>query len=129
MIRRPVHVPGAPAPLGPYSPAIVAGSFVFTAGQIGIDPATGRLVPGGAVAQLERAITNLEAVLAAAGSGLDAVVKTTLYLTDLSVGAAVNAAYAARLPAPAPARSTVGVAALPAGALVEIDAIALLRGG
>lgn len=127
MRREAIHAPGAPAPLGPYSQAIVAGDLVFAAGQIGVEPASGCLVAGGVVAELEQALANLEAVLAAAGSGLDRIVKTTLYLTDLSAGPAVNAAYAARLPAPLPARSTVGVAALPAGALVEIEAIAVCR--
>jgi 2-iminobutanoate/2-iminopropanoate deaminase len=128
MTRQPIRAAGAPAPLGPYSQAIVAGDFVFCAGQIGVDPASGRLVTGGVVAELEQALANLEAVLAAAGSGLDAVVKTTVFLTDLGAGPSVNALWAARLPEPLPARSTVGVTALPAGALVEIEAIAVRRG-
>jgi 2-iminobutanoate/2-iminopropanoate deaminase len=128
MTRRVISSPVAPRPLGPYSQAVVSGDLVFTAGQIGVDPASGTLVPGGVVAQLEQALTNLEAVLVAAGSGLDAIVKTTLFLTDLGAGPGVNAAYAARLPEPRPARSTVGVASLPAGALVEIEAIAVRAG-
>jgi 2-iminobutanoate/2-iminopropanoate deaminase len=127
--RAAIETGDAPAPLGPYSQAIVAGELVFCAGQIGVDPATGQLVTGGVVAEFEQALTNLTAVLAAADSGLDGLVKTTIFLVDLGAGPAVNAAYAARLPAPLPARSTVGVAALPAGAAVEIEAIAVRRGG
>jgi len=129
MSRDAVSTAGAPAPLGPYSQAIVTGGLVFSAGQIGIDPASGRLVPGGAVAELGQAIANLEAVLIAAGSGLDLVVKTTLYAVDLAEGAALNARYAATFPIPHPARSTVGVAALPGGAQVEIEAVAVRREG
>lgn len=120
---------GVPAPLGPYSPAVVAGDLVFTAGQIGVDPATGALVAGGVLAELEQALSNLEATLRAAGCELRDVVKTTLFLTDLSAGPRVNAAYAARMTSPPPARSTVGVAALPAGAMVEIEAVAVRPGG
>lgn len=128
MTRRPVTTAAAPAALGPYSQAILAGDLIWCAGQIGIDPATGRLASGGVVAELEQALANLEAVLSAAGSGLDAVVKTTVFLTDLRAAPAVNVAYAARLPPPYPARSTVGVAALPGGAAVEIEAVAVRRG-
>jgi 2-iminobutanoate/2-iminopropanoate deaminase len=124
---RAILTPNAPAPLGPYSQAIVVGDLVFTAGQIGVSPASGQLVGGGAVAELEQALANLEAVLVAAGSGLDAIVKTTVFLTDLGAGPAINAAYAKRLPEPRPARSTVGVATLPGGALVEVEAIAVRR--
>lgn len=128
MTRRAIRAAGAPVPLGPYSQAIAVGDLVFTAGQIGVDPATGRLVEGGVAAELEQALSNLEAVLVAAGSGLDAIVKTTLFLTDLGAGPALNAIWAARLPEPLPARSTIGAAALPAGALVEVEAIAVRRG-
>jgi 2-iminobutanoate/2-iminopropanoate deaminase len=129
-VRRPIPSgPGVPAPLGPYSPAVVVDDLVFTAGQIGIDPATGTLVAGGVLAEVDQALANLEATLRAAGCSLADVVKTTIFLTDLTVGPQVNAAYAARLCAPFPARSTVGVAALPAGATVEIEAIAVRRGG
>jgi 2-iminobutanoate/2-iminopropanoate deaminase len=124
-MRRPILSPDAPAPLGPYSQAVVLGDLVFTAGQIGVSPTTGRLVGGGVVAELEQALANLAAVLSAAGSSMEAIVKTTLFLTDLGAGPAVNAVYARWLPEPRPARSTVGVAALPAGALVEIEAIAV----
>jgi len=129
MTRRVIVSPGTPRPLGPYSQAIIAGDLVFTSGQIGVSPASGALVPGGVLAELEQAFANLEAVLVAAGSGLDAVVKTTIFLTDLGTGPAVNAAYAARFPEPRPARSTVGVLALPAGASVEIEAVAVRGGG
>jgi 2-iminobutanoate/2-iminopropanoate deaminase len=100
------------------------GDLVFCAGQVGLDPATGRLVPGGTIPELRQALANLHAVLAAAGLGLDAVVKTTLFLVDLADGPAVNALYGATFTAPYPARSTVQVAALPAGARVELEAIA-----
>ena len=126
-MRRAVETEAAPKPIGPYSQAIDTGGLVFCAGQIGLDPATGKLVEGGAGAEATRAIANLEAVLAAVGLGLAAVVKTTLFLTDLSDGAAVGAIYARHFPTPHPARSTVQVAALPAGAKVEIEAIALRR--
>jgi 2-iminobutanoate/2-iminopropanoate deaminase len=116
--------PGAPRPLGPYSQAVEAGDLVFCAGQIGVDPGPGTLVAGGPLAELDQALDNLAAVLAGAGLGLPDVVKVTLFLADLGVGAAVNARWAERFPEPRPARSTVQVAALPAGAQVEIDAIA-----
>lgn len=124
MSRRPIDIPGAPRPVGPYSQAVEAGDLVFCAGQVGLDPSTGRLVPGGTVAELRQALANLEAVLAGAGLGLDAVVKTTLFLVDLADGPAVNALYGETFTAPYPARSTVQVAALPAGARVELEAIA-----
>jgi 2-iminobutanoate/2-iminopropanoate deaminase len=126
-VRRSVETASAPTPVGPYSQAIDTGGLVFCAGQIGLDPATGRLVDGGAVAEATRAIANLDAVLAAVGLGLGAVVKTTLFLVDLADGPAVGAVYAERFPAPHPARSTVQVAALPLGARVEIEAIAARR--
>lgn len=127
-MKQPVATAAAPRPIGPYSQAIDTGALVFCAGQIGLDPATDALVPGGSAAELERAIANVEAVLAAAGLALDDVVKTTLFLVDLADGPAVGAVYARRFPAPHPARSTVQVSALPAGARVEIEAIAARRG-
>jgi 2-iminobutanoate/2-iminopropanoate deaminase len=126
-VRRAVDTGDAPKPIGPYSQAIDTGALVFCAGQIGLDPATGALVEGGAAAEAARAIANLEAVLGAVGLGLGAVVKTTLFLVDLADGPAVGAIYAQRFPAPHPARSTVQVAALPAGARVELEAIAARR--
>lgn len=128
MSRRIVRTDAAPAPVGPYSQGVVAGDLVFCAGQIGLDPATGRLVEGGFAAQLGRVIANLAAVLAAEGLGLGDVVKTTVFVTDLRDGPVLNALYAEAFPAPHPARSTVQVAALPGGAVVEIEAIARRAG-
>jgi 2-iminobutanoate/2-iminopropanoate deaminase len=119
-----VTAAGAPRALGPYAQAVVAGDLVFCSGQVGLDPATGRLVAGGVVAEATRAIENLSAVLGAAGLTLAAVVKTTVYLVDLGEFAAMNEVYGRYFPAPHPARATVQVAALPAGARVEIEAIA-----
>ncbi len=122
--NRAIHTDGAPAAIGPYSQAVVAGDFVFTAGQIGLDPATGAMVEGGVEAQAHRALTNLGAVLEAAGSGFDRVVKTTVFVADMADYKAVNAVYAQYFRAPFPGRSAVAAAALPAGALVEIEAVA-----
>jgi len=120
-----VATAGAPAAIGPYAQAVLAGGFVFVSGQIPLDPATGAMVGGGVAAQAERALQSLQAVLEAAGSGLGRVVKTTVYLTDLGSFAEFNAVYARYFPARPPARATVQVAALPRGAAVEIDAQAL----
>jgi len=117
----------APRAIGPYAQAVAAGDLVFCSGQVGLDPASGRLVPGGVAAEAARALENLAAVLSAAGLGLGDVVKTTVYLVDLADFAAVNEVYARHFPAPYPARATVGVAALPAGARVEIEAVATRR--
>lgn len=122
-----VETDAAPAPVGPYSQAVVQGDLVFASGQIPIDPGTGRLVEGAIEEQTERVIRNLAAVLEAAGSGLGRVLKTTVYVTDLSLFARVNEVYARHFHhVPAPARATVQVAALPLGAAVEMDAIATL---
>jgi 2-iminobutanoate/2-iminopropanoate deaminase len=115
----------APRALGPYAQAVVAGDLVFCAGQVGLDPASGKLVPGGIAAETARACENLAAVLAAAGLALADVVKTTVYVVDLGEFATLNEVYARYFPAPHPARATVQVAALPAGARVEIEAIAV----
>lgn len=125
MQRDIIHTPSAPAAVGPYSQAVRAGNFIFTAGQIGLDPATGLIVEGGVEAQAQQVMANLAAVLAAAGSSLDQAVKTTIFLTDMAHFAAVNAVYGAAFSASPPARSTVAVLALPKGALVEIEVIAL----
>ena len=122
--RERVHTDGAPAAIGPYSQAIVSGGFVFTAGQIGLDPASGEFVEGGVAEQAERALRNLSAVLEAAGSTMKDVVKTTLYLADMGDFVTVNEIYAGYFYEPFPARSAVQAAKLPKGALVEIDAIA-----
>lgn len=114
----------APAAIGPYSQGIVAGGFLFTAGQIALDPGTGQVVPGDVVAQTERVMVNLEAVLREAGCGWEHVVKTTVYLHDMADFPRVNEVYARTLGDARPARSTVQVSALPRGVLVEIDAMA-----
>lgn len=126
MSRQIIHTDQAPAAIGPYSQAVRAGQFVFTAGQIGLDPTTGQLVADDVAAQTRQVMANLAAVLAAAGSNLGQVVKTTIFLTDMADFAAVNAVYGEFFPAEPPARSTVAVAALPRGARVEIEAIALI---
>jgi 2-iminobutanoate/2-iminopropanoate deaminase len=127
--RNVVSTGGAPAAIGPYSQAVVAGGLVFVSGQIPLDPATGALVAGGAGAQTERVLRSLQAVLEAAGSDLHRVLKTTIFLTDLADFAEVNAVYARFFPAEPPARATVQVAALPRGAVIEIEAVALAGAG
>ena len=124
---RAVHTDRAPAAIGPYSQAIAANGFLFTAGQIPLDPSTGQVVTGDVTAQTERVLANLAAVLQAAGASWDKVVKTTVFLHDMNDFPAVNQVYARVLGAARPARSTVQVAALPRGVLVEIDAIAALE--
>jgi len=126
-MKEPISSPDAPRAIGPYSPAIRAAGMVFVSGQLAIDPSTGKLVEGGIAAQTERVINNLKAILAAAGSGLEQVVKTTVYLKSMNDFAAMNEVYGKMFPAPPPARATVEVARLPVDALVEIDVIALLR--
>lgn len=125
--RRAATTPGAPAAIGPYSQAIVANGLVFCSGQIGLDPGSGALVPGGIEPETRRVLDNLAAVLAAAGSSLAAVVRCTVYLKNMADFPAVNAIYATAFPNPAPARATVEVARLPKDALVEIDCIALVE--
>lgn len=120
-----VATAAAPAAVGPYSQAVRAGGLVFCAGQIPLDPATGALVEGDVAAQTERVLENLKAVLQAAGSGLERVVKTTVFLQDMADFAAMNEVYARYFPQEPPARAAVQVAALPKGARVEIEAIAL----
>lgn len=119
-----VQTNAAPAAIGPYSQAIRSGTLVFTAGQIGLEPGSGELVEGVA-AQAERALRNLSAILDAAGTSLERVIKTTIFLADMNDFATVNEVYARHISTPYPARSTVAVAALPKGAQVEIEAIAL----
>jgi 2-iminobutanoate/2-iminopropanoate deaminase len=121
-----VSADGAPKAIGPYSQAIIAGGLVFTAGQIALDPATGEVVPGGVGEQTGRVMQNLAAILERAGSGLDRVVKTTVFLVDMADFAAMNQVYAHAFAGHAPARATVGVTALPLGARVEIEAVAVV---
>ncbi len=116
----------APAAIGPYSQAVRTGNLLFTAGQVGLDPATGNLVEGGVQAQTERAMQNLQAVLAAAGATFANVVKTTVFLADMADFAVMNEVYGRYVTPNPPARSTFQVAALPRGALVEIEMIAVI---
>lgn len=122
--KRPVATDGAPAAIGPYSQAVVAGGFVFLSGQIPLDPERGKIVEGSIEDETRQALKNLAAVLAAEGLTLDAVVRTTVFLTDLEDFPRVNQTYAEFFTEPFPARATVQVVALPRGARVEIDAIA-----
>jgi 2-iminobutanoate/2-iminopropanoate deaminase len=124
-LKEQISTTAAPAAIGPYSQAIHAGGFLFLSGQIPLDPASGQIVEGDIEAQTERVIQNLTAVLAAAGAGLDRVVKTTVFLKDMNDFARMNAVYAKHFTAPAPARSTVEAARLPRDVRVEIDVIAL----
>lgn len=121
-----VHTDQAPAAIGPYSQGVVANGFLFTAGQIALDPATGQVVPGNVAAQTERVMANLGAVLSTAGATWKDVVKTTVFLYDLNDFPVVNEVYGKVLGDARPARSTVQVAALPRGVLVEIEAVVAL---
>jgi 2-iminobutanoate/2-iminopropanoate deaminase len=124
MDRRVIATASAPAAIGPYSQGVSLAGFVFTAGQIGLVPGTKTLVQGGVGEQTERVLRNLQAVLEAAGSNLDRVVKTTVYLRSMSDFPAMNEVYGRFFREAAPARSTVAVVGLPMDALVEIDAVA-----
>jgi 2-iminobutanoate/2-iminopropanoate deaminase len=127
-VREAVHTTAAPEAIGPYSQAVAAGPYVFTSGQIGLDPSTGRLVEGDVAAQTRQVMANIAAVLAAAGLTFGDVVKTTIFLADMSDFAVVNDVYGESFEgATPPARSTVAAAGLPRGALIEIDTIALRR--
>jgi 2-iminobutanoate/2-iminopropanoate deaminase len=128
-MKQAIQTDRAPAAIGPYSQAIrtSGGELVATAGQLGIDAATGELVAGGIGAECRRALENLRAVLEAAGSGLDQVVKVTVFMADLGEFAEMNAIYAESFTEPYPARSAFQVAALPKGARVEIEALALAQ--
>jgi reactive intermediate/imine deaminase len=123
MARLPVSTDQAPAAIGPYSQAVRSGSLLFASGQIPLDPATGQLVEGDITLQSRRVFDNLKAVCAAAGAGLDRVVRVGIYVVDLGDFAAVNAVMADYFDAPYPARSTIEVSGLPRGARVEVDAI------
>ena len=125
MARELVQTDQAPKAIGPYAQAIKVNGVIYTAGQIPIDPKTGNFVEGGVAAQTRQVLNNLKAVLAAAGSSLDQVVKATVYLKNIGDFAAMNEVYGEYLGTAKPARSTVAVAELPRGALVEIDLVAV----
>ena len=127
-MREAIRTDAAPAAAGPYSQAIRAGELVFTAGQLGIDPASGELA-GEVEVQAARALANLRAILDAAGSGMDRLVKVTVYLADIADWPAVNEVYAREVPEPFPARSAFAVRDLPKGARVEIEAVATVERG
>jgi 2-iminobutanoate/2-iminopropanoate deaminase len=122
-----VDVPNAPQPVGPYSAAVSAGGFLFTSGQIGLSPETGALVGSDIISQTDQVLANLAAVLSAAGCTFADVVKSTIFLTDLGDFGVVNERYASALGAARPARSTIQVAALPKGACVEIEMVAVAK--
>lgn len=124
-MKTPIATPNAPQAVGPYSQAMGAGNFVFFSGQIPLDPKTGEIVGNDAATQVEQVLNNVEALLGDAGLTTDNVVKSTIFLADMNDFATVNEAYAKRFNAPFPARSTIQVAALPKGALVEIEVIAV----
>lgn len=128
-MREAISTEGAPAAAGPYSQAIRAGDLVFTAGQLGLDPSSGELAADDVAGQAERALANLDAILRAAGSGLDRLVKVTVFLAEIDDWPAVNEVYARIVPEPFPARSAFAVRALPKGARVEIEAVATTEAG
>ena len=127
MNREVIHTPHAPAAVGPYSQAIRLGNLVFTSGQIALDPATGKLVEGDVVAQTHQVMKNLQSVLAAAATDLSQIIKTTVFLQNMSDFPIFNSTYAQYFPGTPPARSTVEVAKLPLGGLVEIECVALIN--
>ena len=128
-MREAISTQGAPAAVGAYSQAIRAGGFVFTAGQLGLDPATGEFVADDVGGQAEQALSNLAAILEAAGSGLDRLVKVTVFLADIGDWPALNEVYGRVIPEPFPARSAFAVKDLPKGARVEIEAVATADAG
>jgi 2-iminobutanoate/2-iminopropanoate deaminase len=128
MNKQIIHTDAAPAAVGPYSQAVRTGQMLYTAGQVAIIPGTGKLVEGDVTPQTEQALRNLTAVLAAAGTDLSHIVKTTVFLQDMADFAAMNAVYATFFGPNPPARSTVAVAGLPLGARVEIEAVAIIPG-
>jgi 2-iminobutanoate/2-iminopropanoate deaminase len=125
MTREAVRTRAAPKAIGPYEQAIKINGFIYTAGQIGLDPKTGNLVEGGIITETKQVLENLKAILEAAGSSLDQVIKATVFLRKMSDFAAMNEVYEDYLGHARPARSTVGVAELPRGALIEIDLVAV----
>jgi 2-iminobutanoate/2-iminopropanoate deaminase len=116
----------APKAIGPYSAGIRAGQFIYTAGQLGFDPATGEFVPGGIEAETRRALENIKAILSVEGATMEQIVKTTVYLRDMGDFTAMNGVYAEFFPQDPPARTTIQAAGLPRGAAVEIEAVAIL---
>jgi 2-iminobutanoate/2-iminopropanoate deaminase len=128
-MKSPLHSVHAPQPIGPYTQAMRAGDFVFISGQIGIDPAVGKITGADAAAQAVQVLKNIRAILTAAGLNATHVVKTTIFLTDMDDFAKVNEAYGEFFHEDPPARSTIAVAKLPLGAQVEIEAIAMRRPG
>ena len=126
MQRTILHTDQAPAAVGPYSQAVQVGNLLYTAGQIAIDPALGKMIDGDVAEQAEQVMKNLVAILDAAGSSTKHVVKTTVFLTDMADYATVNAIYGRYLGESPPARSAVAVVGLPLGALVEVEAVALI---
>jgi 2-iminobutanoate/2-iminopropanoate deaminase len=123
-MKKVIATAAAPSAIGPYSQAIKVGSFVYTSGQIPIDPATGQFVEGGIEAQARQSLLNVQAILKEAGATMDNVVKTTVFMADMNDFAAVNAVYAEFFTEPFPARSAVAVKSLPKGALIEIEVVA-----
>ena len=123
MIKTAIASPQLSSPVGPFSQAIAVGDFLFLSGQVGQDPATGKLVEGGIVAETERVFANLSAVLKAAGKSFDDVVRAGVYLTNIGDFGAMNGVYAQQFSRPFPARTTIAVAALPLGACVEVDLV------
>jgi 2-iminobutanoate/2-iminopropanoate deaminase len=124
MSKKIVGTNQAPAAVGPYSQGVISDGWIWTSGQVALDPATGEMVGTDAATQADRALRNIAAILESAGSGLDRVVRATIYLTNMDDFAAVNKVYASYFSEPFPARACVQVSRLPVGALVEIDAIA-----
>jgi len=124
-VRKVVHTDRAPKAVGPYSQGICAGGYVFTSGQVGLDPATGKMVEGGTTAQARQIMENLRAILEAGKSDFSKVVKVTVYLSDINDFSAFNEVYSEYFPSDPPARSAFQVAALPLGAMVEIEMVAL----
>jgi 2-iminobutanoate/2-iminopropanoate deaminase len=128
MQREIINTAQAPQAVGPYSQAVKVGSFVYTAGQLGLVPGTGKMVEGGVEKQTEQAMKNLVAILEAAGTSLENIIKTTIFVTDMADFAVVNQAYGGFFSGNPPARSTVQVAALPVNGSVEIEAVAIIAG-
>ena len=128
-LRRPIETDGAPAPIGPYSQAVVADGVLYCSGQVPLDPSTGELVEGGVAEQARRCLESLDAVCRAAGTQLSEAARIGIYLTDMELFAELNEVYAGFFSEPFPVRTTVGVAALPKGALVEMDATVPIEQG